>query len=198
MKVRCLYDKLVPIEELKAHPQNRNKHSDSQIQRLARIIEYQGWRYPLKVSRLSGCITAGHGRLLAAKANGWSQVPVNYQDYDSEEQEYADVQADNAIASWAELDLSAINTDIGDLGPDFDIDMLGLRGFVLEPMELLPLPPPQKETQGGDSGLATKIILYFEEGQYFKVMEAAQKLIASHGYTDLSEMFSDLVLGAVR
>lgn len=137
MKVRCLYDKLVPIEELKAHPKNANKHPDSQVQRLAQIIEYQGWRYPLKVSKRTGYITAGHGRLLAAKRNGWSQVPVNFQDYDSEEQEYADVQADNAIASWAELDLSQINQDIGDLGPDFDIDLLGIKDFVLEPADKL-------------------------------------------------------------
>src|ERR1035437_2514888 len=52
-------------------------------------------------------------------------------------QEYADVQADNAIASWAELDLSGINADIADLGPDFDIDVLGLKDFTLDVAEKL-------------------------------------------------------------
>lgn len=137
MIVHCLYDKLVSTSELAPHPKNRNKHPDEQIERLAKVLKYQGWRYPVKVSKLSGFITSGHGRLLAARLNGWKEVPVNFQDYEDEAQEYADVQADNAIASWAELDLAGINSDIGDLGPDFDIDMLGIEDFVLEPAETL-------------------------------------------------------------
>lgn len=132
MQVNCLYDKLVPISELKPNPKNRNSHPQDQIERLAKILKYQGWRYPIKVSKQSGFITSGHGRLEAAIENGWPEVPVNYQDYESEEQEYADLQADNAIASWSDLDLSKINTDLSDLGPDFDLDMLGIKDFVLE------------------------------------------------------------------
>lgn len=132
MIVHCLYDKLVPIKELKPHPRNRNSHPIEQIERLAKILKYQGWRYPVKVSKRSGFVTAGHGRIEAAQANGWKEIPVNFQDYEDEAQEYADVQADNAIASWAELDLSGINTDIGDLGPDFDIELLGLKDFTVE------------------------------------------------------------------
>lgn len=93
MKVRCAHDKLVPIGELKPHPKNRNKHPDAQIARLAQILDYQGFRYPVKVSLLSGFVTSGHGRIEAAKRNGWTEVPVNFQEYESEEQEYADVQA---------------------------------------------------------------------------------------------------------
>jgi hypothetical protein len=132
MKVHCAHDQLVPISELRSHPKNRNKHPPKQITRLAKVLEYQGFRYPVKVSRLSGYVTSGHGRIEAARKNGWTEVPVNYQDYESEEQEYADVQADNAIASWAELDLSGINDDLKDLGPDFDIDLLGIENFKLD------------------------------------------------------------------
>lgn len=131
-QVQCLFDKMVPVSELKPNPKNRNKHPSDQIERLASILEYQGWRYPIKVSKRSGFITSGHGRLLAAELRGWKQVPVNFQVYESTEQEYADVQADNAIASWAELDFSGINSDIGDLGPDFDVDLLGLKNFQID------------------------------------------------------------------
>ena len=137
MIVHCLYDKLVSTSELAPHPKNRNNHPDEQIERLAKVLKYQGWRYPVKVSKLSGFITSGHGRLLAARLNGWKEVPVNFQDYEDEAQEYADVQADNAIASWAELDLAGINSDIGDLGPDFDIDLLGIEDFTVELAEKL-------------------------------------------------------------
>lgn len=138
MKIQCLYDQLVPIRDLKPNPKNRNRHPDDQIKRLAQILDYQGWRYPVKVSKRSGFVTSGHGRIEAAKLNGWDTVPVNFQDYESEDQEYADVQADNAVASWAELDLAGINTDLAELGPDFNIDLLGIKDFVLEPADKIP------------------------------------------------------------
>lgn len=133
MIVHCPHDRLVPVKELKAHPQNRNQHPQDQIERLAKILDYQGWRYPIKVSKLSGFITSGHGRLEAAKHLKLKEVPVSFQDYTDEAQEYADLQADNAIASWSELDLAAINVDLVELGPDFDIDLLGIKKFTIDP-----------------------------------------------------------------
>ena len=55
-----------------------------------------------------------------------------YQDFESDEVEYAFIQSDNAIASWSELDLAGINVDLADLGPDFDIDLLGIKDFKLD------------------------------------------------------------------
>lgn len=134
MIVHCTDTKMVPIYDLKPHPKNRNSHPKEQIERLAQILKYQGWRYPIKVSNRSGFITSGHGRIEAARVLGLTEVPVSYQDYESEEQEYADIVADNAIASWSELDFSGINTDIGDLGP-FDIDLLGIKNFTVEALD---------------------------------------------------------------
>ncbi len=133
MKVNCLYDRLVPINDLKPNPKNSNKHPPEQIERLAEILKYQGFRYPIKVSKQSGFITSGHGRLLAAQLNGWTEVPVNFQNYESEDQELADIVADNSIASWAELDLSMINNQLQDFSPDFNLDFLGLKDFVIDP-----------------------------------------------------------------
>lgn len=132
MKIKCLFDKLVSIVSLKTHPKNRNQHPQDQIERLAKILDFQGWRYPVKVSKQSGFVTAGHGRIEAAKFLGWTEVPVNYQDYESDDQEYADLIADNAISEWSELDLPEIHKDLEDIGP-FDIDLLGVKDFEFEP-----------------------------------------------------------------
>lgn len=137
MKIHCKYDELVSVKDLKPYPKNRNEHSDEQIDRLAKILEYQGVRAPIVCTR-DKTIAKGHGTLAAIKKNKWKQAPVVYQDFENEEQLYAYVQSDNAIASWSELDLSSINSDLGDLGPDFDIDLLGIKDFVLEPAELVP------------------------------------------------------------
>jgi len=134
-KIKCEYGKLEDIHKLIPNPKNPNKHPDEQIKRLSEIIDYQGMRSPIVVSKRSGFITKGHGRLEALKLLGWDKAPVDYQDYDDEAQEYADIVADNAIAEWSIQDLSEINAEILDLGPDFDIDLLGLKDFVIEPVE---------------------------------------------------------------
>jgi len=127
---------LVPIGEIKLNPKNRNKHPKEQIDRLADIIKYQGFRRPVTISNRSGTLSCGEGRYLAAKKLKMTHIPATYQDYDSEEQEYADGIADNALDKWAELDLSGINVDLAELGPDFDINLLGLKDFVLDMSEV--------------------------------------------------------------
>lgn len=135
MKFNCAHDSLVEIHKIVPNPKNPNTHSKEQIERLAKIIDYQGQRSPVVVSNRSGFITKGHGRLEAMKYLKWEKVAVDYQDYDDEAQEYADIVADNAIAEWSALDLSSINLEMLDLGPDFDVDLLGLKDFVIEPVE---------------------------------------------------------------
>jgi ParB-like chromosome segregation protein Spo0J len=132
MQVRCAYTKLVPLHELKQHPKNRNKHNREQIERLAKILKYQGWRSPIKVSNRSGCITSGHGRLMAALHLGWIEAPVDYQDYESDEQEYADVIADNEIARWATLDLPNLHEDLKSFANKVDPELLGIKNFALD------------------------------------------------------------------
>lgn len=125
MKIHCAYDKLVSVDELKPHSKNANRHPKDQIKRLAKILDYQGFRYPVKVSKQSGFVTSGHGRIEAAKLNGWKEVPVNFQDYESMDQEIADLHADNAIASWAEFDLDFLSQQLPEI--NIDLELLGLK-----------------------------------------------------------------------
>lgn len=131
------YAEVLPLSKLKKSKHQRNKHPKEQIERLAKIMKEHGVRHPIHISKLSGQVCFGHGRWEAAKLNGWKEFPVVYQQFNNDDEEYACVQSDNAIAHWAELDLSAINTDLANLGPDFDIDLLGIKDFVLEPAEKL-------------------------------------------------------------
>lgn len=135
MQIHCKFDQLKDPFSLKNHPRNRNMHGEDQIERLSELYKYHGIRHPIIVSTLSNCIVAGHGRKLAAIRAGIKEMPVVFQDFDSSEAEYAFLQADNAIAAWSELDLKGINTDLADLGPDFDINMLGIQGFTLDVAE---------------------------------------------------------------
>lgn len=129
------YEALVALKDLKPSRFQRNKHPDDQIKRLAHIMMEHGVRHPIHISRLSGEVCFGHGRMAAAKLNGWKVFPVIYQDFKDDTEEYSCVQSDNAIAHWADLDLGKINIDIPDFGPDFDINLLGIKDFVLDPSE---------------------------------------------------------------
>ena len=134
MKFNCAYSNLVDIHKVIENPKNPNKHSALQIERLAKIIDYQGQRSPIVVSVRSGFITKGHGRLMAIRKLGWDKVAVDYQDYESEAQEYADIVADNAIAEWAELDMALVTEEIK-LLEDFDIELLGVEICEAEKLE---------------------------------------------------------------
>lgn len=135
MKVLCAHTEMSDLDLLVANPRNPNKHPESQIKLLAKIMKHQGWRAPIVVSQRSGFITKGHGRLMAAQLNGWEQAPVDRQDYASEADEYADMVADNKIAELSETDLGMVNIDVMGLGPDFDLDLLGIPGFAIDPAE---------------------------------------------------------------
>jgi hypothetical protein len=104
--VYCRYSAIIPVGEVKPNPGNPNKHPDEQIKKLAYVVESNGWRNPIVVSTRSGLIVKGHGRLMAAVKLGKCAVPVEYQDYESEAAELADLMADNRIA-----ELSSINVD---------------------------------------------------------------------------------------
>ena len=124
-KINCAYTELVDVSKLVPNPKNNNKHPIEQIKRLAKIIDFQGQRSPVVVSKRSGFIVKGHGRLEAIKMLGWEKCAVDYQDYESEAQEYADMIADNQIATWAEFDDDMLLQEIPDL--DLDLDMFGME-----------------------------------------------------------------------
>ena len=133
--VHCSHDALVDITEIVANPRNPNKHPDKQVALLAKIIRHQGWRAPVVVSKRSGFVVAGHGRLEAAKLLQVQVVPVNFQEFATEADEWAHVIADNRIAELAETDgamLKDLLIELDSATQDFDMD---LSGFDREELE---------------------------------------------------------------
>ena len=135
IKIHCSYTELKDAETLVGHPKNPNEHSDEQIRLLAKIIKHQGFRNPIVVSKRSNFIVAGHARLKAALKLNLSQVPVDFQDFENEADEYAHLIADNRIAELADAD----NTLIADLIAELDEQGLSseLAGFTSEDLAAL-------------------------------------------------------------
>lgn len=122
--VYCAYDEIVPIKQLRPNAKNPNTHPQEQLEMLGKIIRGNGWRNPITVSTRSGLIVKGHGRLLTAELEELKEVPVEYQNYDSDEAELADLTADNRIAELAEIDtkmLADVFADIDTGAIDFEL-----------------------------------------------------------------------------
>lgn len=133
--VWCAHDALADITSLIPNPRNPNTHPDSQIALLAKIIKNQGWRSPITVSKRSGFITKGHGRLLAAQVLSVAEVPIDYQDYANEAAEWADVIADNRIAELAERNIPLMKDLLTELDTgSLDMDLTGFDASSLEEM----------------------------------------------------------------
>ena len=133
--VFCAHDVIVDTVSLIPNPKNPNQHPDSQIQLLGRIIRQTGWRQPITVSRRSGFVVKGHGRLAAALLEGMKEAPVDYQNYTNEAEEYADLVADNRIAELAETD----NKLLADIFADIDTGEIPmeLTGYTEDEVESL-------------------------------------------------------------
>jgi len=126
--VHCAHTRLADPNTLKPNPANPNRHSAHQIQLLASIIQEQGWRNPVTVSKRSGLIVRGHGRLEAALLIGCDVIPVDEQDYASDAEELADLLADNRLSELAELDeddLRRVLKSIAGADPSFDLELTG-------------------------------------------------------------------------
>lgn len=126
VEVWCSFEELAKVDALKENPKNPNKHPDSQIELLAKNIKYLGWRHPITVSKRSGFIVAGHGRLMAAKKLGLKIVPVDYQDFNSDADEIAVLVADNRLAELSETSEDDLKKILSELDGEIDI---GLTGF---------------------------------------------------------------------
>jgi DNA modification methylase len=161
IEVWCQFEQLIPIEELKSNPRNPNKHPDAQIELLSKNIRYLGWRHPITISKRSGFIVAGHGRLMAAKKLGVALVPVDIQDFNSDADEMAVLVSDNRLAELSETDDDTLKAILKDLDGNIDLDLTGFDvdslDDILDRLETteedantVPTPPADPITKPGD------------------------------------------------
>ena len=130
VSIKCQYTELVDVDKIIQNPRNPNKHDDRQLKVLIKNLKVQGFRHPLIVSKRSGFLVVGHGRLMAALEMGLQQVPVDYQEFDNEAIEFAFMVADNKIAGLSKHDDGVMIDGIKELNlEDYDFDLLGLPDF---------------------------------------------------------------------
>lgn len=140
-ELNCKFDELVPIDELRPDPNNAKPHPPEQVAHLAEVMKANGVQRAISVSKLSGLIAIGHCQYLAMRLNGWEYAPVEYKTYRDLGHEFCSKIADNAVSEYSRVDMTLVNSQFQEHGPDIDINAIGIKGFVVDPAE--------KESEGG-------------------------------------------------
>lgn len=116
---------LVPVSKLVPYVNNARTHSPEQVMKLRSSLREFGFINPIIIDRDYGII-AGHGRLLAAKEEGITEVPCVFVDYLTEAQKKAYILADNRMAMDAGWDEELLRVEIEALqGEAFDVSLTG-------------------------------------------------------------------------
>src|SRR3984893_5129288 len=113
----------ISIEAVRPNPHSPRTHSGKQIKRIAANIKKFGFLIPVLVDG-ANMVLAVHGRLEAAKLEGFTGVPVIRFDHLRAVQKRAYLIADNKIAEQAGWDRETLAIELGEL-----IDLLPAEGF---------------------------------------------------------------------
>jgi len=123
---------MADINRLVPYARNARTHSKEQILQLRSSLREFGFVNPVIVDKDYNII-AGHGRVLAAKAEGMTEVPCVFVEHLTEAQKKAYILADNRLAlnaGWDEELLALEFADLKELG--FDLEVTGFDAAEIE------------------------------------------------------------------
>lgn len=144
-------DSLVP------YARNARVHSDEQILQLRASLREFGFVAPLLIDT-QGNVLAGHGRLIAAQAEGIEEVPCVLVEHLTDTQRRAYILADNRLSEQASWDAEMVSLELQELkdaGFDFtltgfdDADIILEESSDVQEDDYLPEPPAQPKAQRG-------------------------------------------------
>lgn len=151
-----------PIDTLIPYAKNARVHDEAQIAQIAGSIKEFGFNNPVLIDKDNGII-AGHGRVMAARKLGLTEVPTILLDHLNETQRKAYILADNRIAINSTWDNEMLSLELMDIKDDVSLAMLGFNvdelNALLNPTELtegltdedaVPDVPEEPKTKLGD------------------------------------------------
>lgn len=120
------------VGDLIPYARNSRTHSDEQVAQIAASIKEFGWTNPILVDA-EGVVIAGHGRLMAARKLGYTEVPTIELGDLTETQKKAYVIADNRLALNAGWDNEMLTIELNELLADgYALDILGFDSKELD------------------------------------------------------------------
>lgn len=124
------------MNRLIPYARNARTHSDTQVAQIAASIREFGFCNPVLIDDHDGII-AGHGRVLAGRKLGLTEIPCIRLSHLTETQRRAYIIADNKLALNAEWDTELLALEMEDLkGLDFDLELTGFSDEDLAGIEI--------------------------------------------------------------
>lgn len=150
MQLEIVY---LPVENLKPYERNARKHVDKDINAIAKSIIDFGFDDPIGIWGDNNLIVEGHGRLLAAKKLGMTEVPCIRLDHLNDEQRRAYALAHNKTAENSEWDFDILPEELESI-VDIDMSQFGFEINLDEEQEIVedevPDVPEEPRTMIGD------------------------------------------------
>lgn len=115
-----------PIDLLIPYAKNARVHDEAQLAQIAGSIKEFGFNNPVLIDKDNGII-AGHGRVMAARKLGLTEVPTILLDHLNETQRKAYILADNRIAINSTWDNEMLSLELMDIKDDVSLAMLGFN-----------------------------------------------------------------------
>lgn len=109
----------VPIDSITPYENNAKLHPADQIEQIKRSIQDNGMNDPIGIWH--DTVVEGHGRLIACKELGMTEVPVIRLDHMTDEQRRHYMLIHNQTTMNSGFDIDILETEIADL-PDFDAE----------------------------------------------------------------------------
>jgi ParB-like chromosome segregation protein Spo0J len=103
------------VDDLTPYENNARKHNDEDVSMIENSIEQFDFNDPIGVWGENNIIVEGHGRLLAAKKAGLTEVPCIRLDHLTEEQRKAYTLAHNKTAENSIWDFDVLADELADI-----------------------------------------------------------------------------------
>ena len=130
MKLKVEY---IPINEITPYENNAKIHTPEQIEQIKKSIEEFGMNDPIGIWGKENIIIEGHGRLMALKELGWTEVPVIRLDDLTDEQRKAYTLIHNQTTMNTGFDLDILNEELQSI--DLDMSDFGFDDIELDDIE---------------------------------------------------------------
>lgn len=116
----------IHIDELKPYEKNARKHAAADVAAIAKSIQEFGFRDPVGVWSDQNIIVEGHGRVMAARQLGITEIPCIRLDDMSDEERRAYALAHNRTAELSTWDADLLPLELEEL-PSFDMTGFGFN-----------------------------------------------------------------------
>ena len=140
----------VDINSIKPYEKNAKLHPKEQIEQIKKSIEQFGMDDPIGIWKDE--IVEGHGRLIACKELGYTEVPIIRLDHLTDEERKAYTLAHNKLTMNSDFDIDLLNEELGnfetidmsDFGFDIDLGIEEEQEIVEDEVPEVPEEPKAK------------------------------------------------------